>query len=63
MSELLTLRRMARRLGLPQQWLREQAEAGKVPCLRAGRRYLFNPVALQSALADAAAATRSEASR
>lgn len=55
MSELLALARMARRLGVTQQWLREQAEAGNVPCLRADRRLLFNPVAVQEALAAEAA--------
>jgi hypothetical protein len=41
--ELLTLRRMATRLGVPSRWLREQAELGKVPGLRAGNRWLFVP--------------------
>jgi hypothetical protein len=57
MAELLTLPRMARRLGVTQQWLRDQAEAGKVPCLKADRRLLFNPVAVQEALASKAAST------
>ena len=55
MSEVLSLGRMARRLGVTQCWLREQAEAGTVPSLRAGRRYLFNPVAVQESLAVQAA--------
>ena len=58
MSELLSLSRMARRRGIPQQWLREQADAGQVPCLKAGNRYLFNPVAVQEVLASKAAQTR-----
>lgn len=41
--DLLPLRRMAARLGVPSKWLREQAEAGKVPGLRAGNRWLFRP--------------------
>jgi hypothetical protein len=57
MAELLTLPRMARRLGVTQQWLRDQAEAGKVPCLKADRRLLFNPAAVQEALASKAAST------
>ena len=56
-SELLTLPRLARRLGVTQQWLRAQADAGKIPCLKAGNRYLFNPVAVQKALAAKAAQT------
>jgi excisionase family DNA binding protein len=58
MSDLLSLGRMARRLGVTQQWLREQADAGKVPCLRAGKRYLFSVAAVQEALAVQAARTR-----
>ena len=42
-GELLPLRRMATRLGVPSRWLREQAEIGKVPGLRAGDRWLFVP--------------------
>jgi hypothetical protein len=42
-SNLLPLRRMAARLCVPSLWLREQAELGKVPGLRAGNRWLFRP--------------------
>ena len=42
-GELLPLRRMATRLGVPSRWLREQAETGKIPGLRAGNRWLFVP--------------------
>lgn len=55
MSDLLSLARMARRLGVTQDWLREQADAGNVPCLLAGKRYLFNAVAVEEALAVQAA--------
>ena len=41
--DLLPLRRMAARLGVPSRWLREQAEIGKVPGLRAGDLWLFVP--------------------
>jgi hypothetical protein len=41
--ELLTLRRMALALGVPAKWLRERAEAGEIPGLRAGNRWLFAP--------------------
>jgi len=58
MSELLSLSRLARRLGITQQWLREQADAGKIPCLKAGNRHLFNPVAVEETLASKAAQTR-----
>jgi hypothetical protein len=55
MNELLSVSRMARRLGVTQQWLRVEAEAGRVPCLRAGRRLLFAPIPVQDALAALAA--------
>jgi hypothetical protein len=58
MDDLLSLSRMARRLGVTQQWLRDEAEAGRVPCLPAGNRYLFNPSAVEEALAARAAETR-----
>jgi len=58
MNELLSLSRMARRLGVTQQWLRDQADAGKVPCLKAGTRYLFNTEAVQEALVEKAAHLR-----
>jgi hypothetical protein len=42
-ADLLPLRRMASHVGVPSRWLREQAESGKVPGLRAGNRWLFDP--------------------
>jgi len=56
MTELFSLSRMAGRLGVTQAWLREQADAGNVPGLKAGKRYLFNVDAVQEALAKAAQA-------
>lgn len=52
MSELLLpLARMSRKLGVTQQWLRREAEAGRVPHLRAGHRYLFDPGTVEVVLA------------
>lgn len=56
--ETLTLSRMARRLGVTAQWLREEAEAGRLPCVKAGKRYIFEPQAVQSELARRAATSR-----
>jgi len=39
---ILTLSRMARRLGVTQRWLKAEAEAGTIPCLKAGSRLLFD---------------------
>ncbi len=41
--DLLPLRRMAARLGVPSAWLKERAETGDVPALLAGHRWLFRP--------------------
>jgi len=38
----VTLNQAARALGLPHDWLREEADAGRIPCLIAGDRYLFD---------------------
>lgn len=49
-ADLLPLRRMAARLGVPSRWLREMAESGKVPGLRAGNRWLFVPDVVSAAV-------------
>ena len=38
---LLPLGVMARRVHVSPQWLRAEAESGRIPCLRAGERFLF----------------------
>lgn len=55
---LLSLARMARRLGVTAVWLRCEADAGRVPCLRAGKQYLFAAGAVEAALAERAATER-----
>lgn len=50
MNDLLTLTEMSRHIGVTQQWLREEAEAGRIPCLKAGRRLLFAPCAVREVL-------------
>jgi hypothetical protein len=54
-APLLPLNRMARRLRVTTAWLRDEANAGRVPCLRAGTRYLFAPEAVERVLAERAA--------
>ena len=51
------LNRAARRLGVPARWLRAEAEAGRVPYLKAGSRLLFNVSAVSDVLARRAAET------
>jgi hypothetical protein len=50
----LTLNQLSLRTGLPHDWLREQALAGNLPCLRVGDKLLFNLEAVQAALAGMA---------
>jgi hypothetical protein len=52
---LLPVGPMARLLRVPVAWLRSEAEAGRVPCLRAGTVFLFNPCAVEQALVARAA--------
>jgi hypothetical protein len=59
MPELLvTLISLADRLELPRDWLREEALAGRIPCLHIRGRLRFNPVAVEQELARLAATSR-----
>jgi excisionase family DNA binding protein len=44
----------AARLGVPVTWLRAEAEAGRLPHIRIGKRLLFNPSAVERSLSDRA---------
>ena len=55
---LTTLHPLARKLGLPPGWLKAEALAGRIPCLKAGRRLLFNPSAVEASLSARAATER-----
>ena len=54
-QELTTLHSLARELKLPTQWLKVEADAGRIPCLRVGRKRLFNTEAVLSVLSERAA--------
>jgi hypothetical protein len=58
MVKVLPLNRMAAQVRLPAAWLKREALAGQIPCLVVGRRMLFNPAAVETALAELAANTR-----
>lgn len=58
MSGLMSLHRLATHLRLPREWLKREAVEGRLPCLRIGRRLLFNVEAVQKAIAERAATTR-----
>jgi len=54
-SPLRNVHGLARELNLPREWLIVEADAGRIPCLRVGRRRLFNIEAVRRALAARAA--------
>jgi hypothetical protein len=58
MSEPLSLHQLARRLRLDREWLKQEALAGRLPCLPVGRKLLFELEAVKQALAERAASTR-----
>lgn len=49
---------MARRLGVPCQFLRDQADTGAIPCVRSSGVYLFNPAVVTQVLAERAGVER-----
>ncbi|HNY78462.1 MAG: hypothetical protein RBS72_18110 [Sedimentisphaerales bacterium] len=53
--QLVTVYRMARALRVPVEWLSEEARAGRLPHVDARGRLLFNPHAVEKALAQRAA--------
>ena len=55
MGELLSLHRAARRIGVTSRWLRTEADAGRIPCLRADGRYLYDIDVVTRALSRRAA--------
>ncbi len=57
MGELLSLHRAARRIGVTSRWLKAEADADaeRIPCLRADGRYLFDIDAVTRALSRRAA--------
>ncbi|MBU6414599.1 MAG: DNA-binding protein [Planctomycetes bacterium] len=52
---LVSLDDLALALSLSKRWLRREADANRLPSLRAGRRRLFNVEAVRQALAVRAA--------
>ena len=48
---------------LPADWLEDEARAGRLPCLKIGKKLLFHPPAVKAALAERAARERVGAAR
>ncbi len=53
-SKLVGLDALSDITGLPREWLRREADAGRIPCIRAGRRRMFDPPAVLKVLTDRA---------
>jgi hypothetical protein len=53
-ARLLPLNLVARRLRVPVRWLRNEAESGRIPSLRAERQFLCDLEAVEDALLERA---------
>jgi hypothetical protein len=51
-ATLLTLNQLSEHTGLPAAWLKREADAGRLPCIRAGRRRMFDLAAVLKMLAQ-----------
>ena len=49
-KQLLNIGELAEALRLPYGWLRDEADAGRIPHFRAGKKYRFNLKAVERAL-------------
>jgi len=53
-SELTPLGALAHRLRVPRNWLRTEAEAGRIPYLKAGAQLLFDAEVVEQLLLERA---------
>jgi hypothetical protein len=53
--KLWPLEQTAGRLNVPKKWLREEAQAGRIPCLICGEFLRFNPAEVERVLLARAA--------
>lgn len=58
-----SLEALAAALALPKGWLRDEADAGRIPCLMVGTRRRFDLQAVRDALAKRAAAEAEDSAR
>jgi excisionase family DNA binding protein len=54
-KQLLSLPALAEVFKLPDSWIKAEADAGRIPHLKIGKRYRFNRDAVERALAERAA--------
>jgi hypothetical protein len=50
--QFLKLHQLCRVTNLPAAWLKREADAGRLPCIRAGRQRMFDLAAVLKSLAD-----------
>ncbi|MCZ6651778.1 MAG: hypothetical protein O7D91_01990 [Planctomycetota bacterium] len=55
-----SLEALAAALALPKGWLKHEADAGRIPCLRVNSRRMFDLQAVRDALAERAIQNRTE---
>jgi excisionase family DNA binding protein len=53
-QQLLSLPALAEALRLPERWLKAEADAGRIPHLKIGKRYRFNRETVVGVLAQRA---------
>jgi hypothetical protein len=53
-KKFLNLFGLARELNLPVKWLKTEALAGRIPCLKIGRHLRFNKKAVENSLTERA---------
>jgi len=58
--KLISLRALAQQTGLFAEYLKREADAGRIPCIRAGRRRMFD---LEAVLRELAARAEREVNR
>jgi hypothetical protein len=51
-TKYLRVDELARVTRLPAAWLKREADGGRLPCIRAGRRRMFDLAAVLKALAE-----------
>jgi hypothetical protein len=54
-DKLLTFEQLIRTTNLPAAWVKREADAGRLPCIRIGRRRMFDLDAVRRALAERSA--------
>jgi hypothetical protein len=57
---LLNLQQLSRLLRVPATWLKAEADASRLPCVRAGSQRLFNAEVVERILAERAAKERTD---